>query len=482
MQNNWKPVIGLEVHVQLSTESKIFSADRNSFGQSPNRNIGPITLAHPGTLPVLNEKVVDYAIRMGLALDCDISKEMTFDRKNYFYPDLPKGFQITQDATPICKGGGLELKMENGETSFVSLTKIHLEEDAGKSIHEPGEDYTKVDLNRAGVPLIEIVTDPVIANSEVAALFLSEIRKLVRYLEISDGNMEEGSLRCDANVSVHQPGTPLGSKVEIKNMNSIRNVRKAIEVEIQRQIDLLEAGQIIKSETRSYDPQTLMSSEMRTKEELNDYRYFTEPDLSPLLLTDDWIQKIKDELPPLPGELKQKLMKQYDLPEYDATVLTEDKAFCRYFLDVCEHTSNYKKVSNWMMGRVKSFLKENGIEITAFSLAPKTLAELIDLIEEGKVSKNNASQKLFPHLLGSPDIGLSEAIIELHLDNETGQDNVQQLVDEVLDRFPDKVKAYHNGKKGLTGLFMGELMKVSAGKVNPKEANQLITDTLESRR
>ena len=310
-------VIGLEVHVQLNTDSKIFSGYRNSFGNRPNTDVGAITLAHPGTLPLVSKEVVAMAMKLGIALDCQINRNLIFDRKNYFYPDSPKGYQITQDTTPICLGGSIQVIKEGLASFSVELTKIHLEEDAGKSIHVQGKKYTNVDLNRAGVPLVEIVTEPLIVSSEQAGLCLITLRRLVRYLEISDGNMEQGSMRCDANVSVRRSGQPLGSKVEVKNMNSIRNVRKAIDYEIDRQINYMTKGIPIISETRMYHPETNTTSGMRTKEALNDYRYFPEPDISPIFISDQLYDQVKASLPMLPQEVRNLLITKYGLPSYD---------------------------------------------------------------------------------------------------------------------------------------------------------------------
>ncbi len=475
-------VIGLEVHVQLSTKSKIFSSDENAFGKDPNNNLSAITIAHPGVLPLLNKEVVDKAIRLGLALECELSKYLIFDRKNYFYPDLPKGYQITQDTTPICIGGGLNIPLKNGESRFVSLTKIHMEEDAGKSIHVEGEDYTNIDLNRAGVPLLEIVTDPVIKSSEEAMSFLTEIRKIVRYLDISDGNMEEGSLRCDANVSIHKPGTPLGNKVEIKNMNSFKNVGRAIDHEIKRQLDLITSRKEVASETRTFNVETGGSSSMRTKEVLNDYRYFPEPDISPTVLDDEWIKGVRSEIPALPQELQRRLEEEFNLPIYDAGILVEDKAFVDYFIDTSKFTKDFKQISNWIIGPIKSFLNQEGISISHFPLPPEIIGDIIERVNDGEISKSAAAQSLFKFLLKNPHSTVAEAIETLDIRKEGNSDFILSLVNEILDANPDKVKAYHSGKKGLTGMFMGELMKKSSGKVDPKIANQLIVETLESRK
>jgi aspartyl-tRNA(Asn)/glutamyl-tRNA(Gln) amidotransferase subunit B len=389
-------VIGLEVHAQLLTKTKIFNGDLAAFGSAPNTNIDPISLGHPGTLPKLNKKVVEFAIRMGLACGSTISQLTIFDRKNYFYPDLPKGYQLTQDRAPICKGGQITIKTKEGEKN-IPLNRIHLEEDAGKSIHAEGASDTLIDLNRAGTPLIEIVTEPALRSSEDAAAVVSEIRKIVRYLEICDGNMEEGSLRCDANVSIMlKDAIAYGKKVEIKNMNSIKNVQRAIDSEVERQIREIEKGNSIISETRTFDAVTGRTAGMRTKEELNDYRYFPDPDLSPVQISDEWIAAIKHEMPSLPNELYKRFVTDFQIPEYDAGVLTETKDIAMYFQETCAHSTNFKAVSNWVMGPVKSYLNEFSITCDDFPLKPQKLAELVDLVAAGQVSYTDASQSLIP--------------------------------------------------------------------------------------
>src|SRR5579859_6246193 len=336
VRDKYTVVIGLEVHAQLLAKSKIFNTDEAAYGGAPNTHVGVITLAHPGTLPRLNKLVVEYAIKMGLACHSEISRAQVFDRKNYFYPDLPKGYQITQDRTPICKGGFIAIKTKGGEKHDIKLNRIHLEEDAGKSIHLQNETDTLVDFNRAGVALIEIVTEPVIRSAEEASALLAEIRKIVRYLDICDGNMEEGSLRCDANVSVMLNGAgEFGKKVEIKNMNSFRFVQRAIDFEVERQIESIEQGRAVISETRTFNVSDGRTYGMRTKEELNDYRYFPDPDLSPLVISDDWLAAVKSQMPALPNELFKKFVTQYGLPEYDAHVLTESKEMAAFFEDLC---------------------------------------------------------------------------------------------------------------------------------------------------
>jgi aspartyl-tRNA(Asn)/glutamyl-tRNA(Gln) amidotransferase subunit B len=472
-------VIGLEVHVQLLTKSKIFAGDSTQYGAAPNTQVSVITLAHPGTLPRLNKKALEYAIKMGLACNADISRFNIFDRKNYFYPDLPKGYQITQDRTPICKGGFVTITLKDGQKKNIILNRIHLEEDAGKSIHLEGEADTLVDFNRAGVALIEIVTEPVIRSSEEAYAFLTEIRKLVRYLDICDGNMEEGSLRCDANVSIRKEGaTELGKKVEIKNMNSIRNVQRAIDSEIDRQVELVNRGEAIISETRTFDAQSGKTHSMRTKEELNDYRYFPDPDLGPVEITDLWLEEIKATMPALPNELIRKFVSVYNLPEYDAHVITDSKDVAIYWEEVCRHTTHYKAASNWIMGPLKSWLNELTSTADQFPVTPVILAELIDLVEGGKVSFSVASQKVFPELIRLPGTSALAVAQQLNVMQDSNPDSIEPVVREVLAAFPEKVKAYKKGKKGMIAMFMGEVMKRTQGKADPKVAHEVITRKL----
>lgn len=475
----YQPVIGLEVHAQLLTNSKIYNSDSATFGGEPNTHVGVVSLAHPGTLPKLNKRVVEQAIKMGLACHCEISRYQIFDRKNYFYPDLPKGYQLTQDRTPICKGGFIKVNTKAERDIKVVLNRIHIEEDAGKSIHLEGEEDTLIDLNRAGVALIEIVTEPVMKSAEEAGAFFSEVRKLVRYLEICDGNMEEGSLRCDANISVMKKGTTvLGKKVEVKNMNSIRNLQRAIDHEIERQILLLESGGEVKSETRTFNVETGTTSAMRTKEELNDYRYFPDPDLSPLEISEEWLSEIKATMPELPEQLYQRFVNEYSLPEYDAQVLTETKEMADYYLAVCKFSSNYKAVSNWIMGPVKSYLNDTGDSIDNFPLVPEKLSELIEMVEKGNLSFANAAQKLLPALLKKGDEDVLALATRLNLIQDIDVGAIDKMVEEVLNDFPAKVKEYKKGKKGLISMFMGEVMKKSRGKADPKMASSLLQQKL----
>ena len=479
IRDKYISVIGLEVHAQLLTKSKIYNTDSTEYGSLPNTNVGVVTLAHPGTLPRLNKRVVEYAIKMGLACHSEITRFNIFDRKNYFYPDLPKGYQITQDRTPICKGGYVTINTKDGERN-ITLHRIHIEEDAGKSMHLAAETDTLVDFNRAGVPLIEIVSQPEIRTSDEAYAYLTEIRKLVRYLGICDGNMEEGSLRCDANISVMlKDATQFGKKVEVKNMNSIRNVQRAIDHEIERQIEEIEKGNVIVSETRTFDAGTGLTYGMRTKEELNDYRYFPDPDLSPMEVSDTWLNEIRATMPALPRELYNKYITEFHLPEYDAQVLTDSKDVALYFEELCKLTKNYKAASNWIMGPVKSCLNELMLSAEEFPISAPVLAELISLIDGGKISFSVASQRVFPELLKSPNKTALEVAQHLNLIQESNHDVIIPIIDEVLKEFPLKVEEYKNGKKGIVGMFMGEVMKRSKGKADPKVANELITKKLE---
>jgi aspartyl-tRNA(Asn)/glutamyl-tRNA(Gln) amidotransferase subunit B len=479
IRDKYIAVIGLEVHAQLLTKSKIYNSDSAEYGSMPNTNVGVVTLAHPGTLPRLNKTVVEYAIKMGLACHSTITRFNIFDRKNYFYPDLPKGYQITQDRTPICVGGYVTINTKEGERN-IELHRIHIEEDAGKSMHLAQEPDTLVDFNRAGVPLIEIVTQPDIKTSDEAYAYLTEVRKLVRYLDICDGNMEEGSLRCDANISVMLVGAKeFGKKVEVKNMNSIRNVQRAIDHEIERQIIETEKGNVIFSETRTFDANNGLTYGMRTKEELNDYRYFPDPDLSPLKVSEEWLARIKASMPQLPRDLYNKYTKEFHLSEYDAQVLTDSKDVALYFEEVCKLTKNYKAASNWVMGPVKSYLNEIALSADEFPIPPNVLVELMNLVDDNKISFSTASQRVFPELLKNPNKSALEVAQQLNVIQDSNQDAILPIIDEVIKEFPLKVEEYKHGKKGIVGMFMGEVMKRSKGKADPKVANALITKKLE---
>lgn len=478
-KEKYQVVIGLEVHAQLATKSKIFAADSTKYGQEPNTQISVITLGHPGTLPKINEKVIEYAVKMGLACNSEITRYNIFDRKNYFYPDLPKGYQITQDKSPVCVGGFVPILLKDGTKRNVQLNRIHMEEDAGKSIHLAEEEDTLVDFNRAGTPLIEIVSEPDLFTAEEATVFLAEIKKLVMYLGICDGNMEEGSLRCDANISVMRKGsTQLGKKVEVKNMNSFRNVSRAIEHEFERQVNLLERGEEIISETRTFDAAKGTTASMRTKEDLNDYRYFPEPDLSPVLISEEWLEAIQDSMPVLPREMHQKFVEEFGLPDYDAYFLTENKEMALYFDELCRKTKNYKAASNWMMGPVKSSINELGTQIGGFPVDEVTLALLIELVDDGKVSFSTASQNVYPELLKKTGESPLEIAQRLNLIQESDEASLIPIVQSVLAENPEKVKAYQSGKKGLLGMFMGQVMRKSNGKADPTVATKILTELL----
>ncbi len=481
IKNKYQLVIGLEVHAQLLTESKMYAADSTEYGSLPNTQISVITLGHPGTLPKVNKKAVEYAVKMGLACNSEITRFNIFSRKNYFYPDLPKGYQITQDKGPICVGGTVPIRLSDGTVKEVMLNRVHMEEDAGKSMHLAGETDTLVDFNRAGTPLIEIVSEPDMRSPEEAYAFLMEIKKLVKYLEVCDGNMEEGSLRCDANVSVMLKGaSEYGKKVEVKNMNSFRNVARAIEHEHERIILLLEQGKEILSETRTFDASTGTTASMRTKEDLNDYRYFPEPDLSPVVISDEWLKSIKATLPALPRELHLKFVNSYGLPDYDAGVLTDSKDIALWFDELCSKTDNYKAASNWMMGPVKSYLNELTLQLDDFPVQADSLAELIALIDAGKVSYTVASQKIYPEMLQSNLESPLQIAQRLNLIQESDESSLKPIIESVLAENKGKVAEYRSGKKGLIGLFMGQVMKKSQGKADPKVATRLLTELLEN--
>ncbi len=480
--DKYELVVGLEVHVQLSTLSKSFSSDSAAFGGCPNQHISPVSLGHPGTLPRINKKMVEYAVKMGLACNCTINLHNTFARKNYFYADLPKGYQITQDQMPICLGGLVTVRLANGASKNIAIHHIHLEEDAGKSMHDQHHADSLIDLNRAGVPLIEIVSEPDMRSSEEAGQFLTEIRKLVRYLDICDGNMEEGSMRCDANISVRIKGeTMYGNRCEVKNLNSIRNVQRAIEHEFERQVELIESGGYIDQNTLNFNADTGETSVLRSKEMANDYRYFPEPDLPPLFLSKDYLDKIRIGLPSLPNDLFLKYTVQLGLSDYDASVITADKEFALYFEELIKNTNNYKAAANWLMGAVKSYLNESGSSISDFPLKPKDLAGLIKLVESGNINNSVAAQKLFPAMLKNSGNNAAGMAKEMNLLINFDKNDVNQFIQDAIAKYPDKVLEYQKGKKGVLGLFMGEIMKRSNGKIDPQKTNQLLIHELEAR-
>ena len=477
-KNKYELVIGLEVHAQLMTKSKLFCGDSTLFGSSPNTHTSTISLAHPGTLPKMNKKAIELAVKLGLALHCEIEQYNYFARKNYFYPDLPKGYQISQHTAPICKGGFVKIKSKNGEKDIL-LNRIHIEEDAGKSIHDIDENYSCIDLNRAGVPLVEIVTEPVIHSAEDAYIFLTELRKLLRWLDVCDGNMEEGSMRCDANISIRLKGDlKLGKRVEVKNLNSIRNVKKAIELEFDRLISITENGDVIVQETRSYDADKNTTFSLRSKEDADDYRYFPEPDLAPFIISQEVINNINNTLPELPEQLIERYITQYQFSDYDAQLICSDKDEVHYFEELIKYTQHYKAVANWIIGPLKYYCNEKNISIIDFPLSHVLIAELINLTETNQINFNNASGKILQYLITNSNQTALEASTALNLVQENNEDHLSKWVEEVLTAMPDKVTEYKAGKKGVIGLFAGEIKKRSKGKADMSLVTQLLNARL----
>ena len=469
----YETVIGLETHVQLATESKAFCADRNEFGAEPNRHVSEISLGFPGTLPRLNEKQVAYAVRLGLALGCTINPRSTFDRKNYFYADLPKGYQITQDENPICLGGGLPIRVD-GEWRTVRIHHIHMEEDAGKSVHADGEAYSQVDLNRAGTPLLEIVTEPDLRSAEEVDALMSGMRQLVRWLGVSDGNMEEGSLRCDVNISVREAGTEAyGTRCEIKNMNSMRFARRAIAYEVDRQVSLLERGESVQQQTRQFDPQSGTTSPLRDKENAHDYRYFPDPDLPPVVLTDAYVEAARARIETLPWEAYRELTAT-GISAGDAALLTEDRERFRTFHRYLVDSEAPVELAKLWVNRVVPSLPDSH----DCPLSPGQFNELLRLVREGAVSPANASGRLLPDLLATPG-GVRERAEALGLIQNTDSDFLRDIARQVVAANPGKVTAYRKGKKGLIGFFMGEVMRQSQGSAEPKETQSILRSILE---
>ncbi|NJL14546.1 MAG: Asp-tRNA(Asn)/Glu-tRNA(Gln) amidotransferase subunit GatB [Microscillaceae bacterium] len=481
--DTYELVVGLEIHIQLNTQSKLFAPESHVFGQLPNTQTSVVSLAYPGTLPRLNRQALVSALRLALACNCAIQPRLVFDRKNYFYPDLPKGYQISQDKEPIAQGGILHFWDSQGDIKTLPLHHFHLEEDAGKSIHPENAAESHLDFNRAGVPLIEMVTEPVIHASETALQLLYAVRRLVRFLGISDGNMEEGSLRCDANVSVRPHGSSrLGTRVEIKNLNSARNVKKAIEYEFVRQCELLAQGQHFSQETRAFDAELGRTRTLRQKESLHDYRYFPDPDLPPFLIKPDWIAAIQAEMPTLPHEWLYTLRNTYGLPASEAVTLAEEPEALRYFEEAARHTPLYAELAHWLNNELRALQKETGLLPARWPLRPKVLAELLTLVASQKVSRLIAQHQLLPQLWNNPAHSLADLIQDQHLAMEDNSAVLQNLIQEILLAWPDKVKAYKKGKKGLLGFFMGEIQKRTQGKAHPSLAQQLLAEALDSSR
>jgi aspartyl-tRNA(Asn)/glutamyl-tRNA(Gln) amidotransferase subunit B len=482
MYDNYEAVIGLEVHAQLSTKTKIFCGCSTAFGNAPNSNVCPVCLGMPGTLPVLNKQVVEFAIRLGLATHCSISPRSVFARKNYFYPDLPKGYQISQYEEPICRSGYVDITPDHGPVKRIGITRIHMEEDAGKSIHGAGN-ATLIDVNRCGTPLLEIVSEPDLRSAREAYHYLYSVWQTVKYLGICDGNMEEGSLRCDANVSVRLRGAAkFGTKTEVKNMNSFSNVEKAIEHEIKRQIDLIADGGTVVQQTLLWDAQKNVVQPMRSKEEAHDYRYFPDPDLAPVVVDAAWIERVKIHLPELPEAKRQRFMTQYALPQYDTGVLTQERSVAEYFESAVtalsiKRSDTVKLVSNWVMTDVLRSVNEQGIDVSVFPVAPSRLAAMIDLIVDGTIS-GTIAKELFAEMLSSDEepkaIVARKGLVQI---SDTSA--IEREIDAILQKFPAEIARYRSGEKKLLGFFVGETMKTMKGKGNPTMINEVLKKKLE---
>ncbi|MFZ1529435.1 MAG: Asp-tRNA(Asn)/Glu-tRNA(Gln) amidotransferase subunit GatB [Ferruginibacter sp.] len=477
--SKYQAVIGLEVHTQLLTKSKLFCGDSTAFGADANTQVSPVSLAHPGTLPVMNKEVIELALKLGIALNCTIVQHNYFARKNYFYPDLPKAYQVSQHTAPVCLGGYLKIGIGEGEKKIL-LNRIHMEEDAGKSIHDIDENHTSIDLNRAGSPLLEIVTEPCIHSADEAYAYLTELRRLVRWLGVCDGNMEEGSMRCDANISIRLQGeTKLGTRVEVKNLNSIRNVKRAIEYEIQRLIEITEKGEKIIQQTRSFDADKGTTFSLRTKEDAEDYRYFPEPDLPPFYISDKRLAAVKETMPALPEELQKKYCSVYQLSAYDANLICADKEDAAFFEAIITHTDKYKAAANWMIGPVKSYCHEKRISLADFPLTTRAIADLVELVETGKVNFNTAAHKVMQRMIDNPGHTAMETAMALNLLQEHDGNAIEEWVTTALHNLPEKVKEYKSGKKGLIGLFAGEVKKLSKGKADMQLVNKLLLEKLK---
>ncbi len=480
-QQDFIPTIGLEIHIQLNTDSKIFCADSTRLAKDPNTHISPVTMGLPGALPVVNAEAINMAIKLGLACNSEIADEVVFDRKNYMYPDLPKGYQITQDRRPICKGGSIPVGYNTGNRWEVDLIKIHLEEDAGKSIHDKPGNKSMIDLNRAGMPLLELVTAPVINSPEDAQAVMIEVRRLVQYLNISTGNMEEGALRCDANVSLRMPQQDeLGAKVEIKNLNSFRFVKMAIQNEIVRQRNLLLSGESIISETRDFIAKTGLTQTLREKETLNDYRYFPEPDMPPVKVDNQAVEELRAALPTTAWQYFENLTESLSLSVYDAGIIIESREMASFFVDVVTNEIDPKSAANWLLGPIKSYLNQNSLEFADLPLDSKQFIQLVNLVDEEQVSFSIASNKLLPKMLESPGKMPLDLANELGLIQNANEEDISSLVAAILAENPNEVERYRNGRKELIGMFMGKVMRAGGGNINPKQAKAILEKELKS--
>jgi len=473
----YEAVIGLEVHAQLLTNSKAFAPVSAEYGSAPNTQVTPLCLGHPGTLPVLNENLVRYIIKMGLATNCSVAEKSIFARKNYFYPDLPKGYQISQYDTPICFDGNIDIELEDYDKK-IGITRIHMEEDAGKSIHDQDPYHTLVDLNRAGTPLIEIVSEPDLRTPQEAYAYLTKIKQIVQYLEICDGNMEEGSLRCDANVSVRPRGQKeFGTRTELKNMNSFRNVERAITYEIERQIELIESGGEVIQQTLLWDSNKLETRKMRSKEEAHDYRYFPEPDLPPVVVTEELLDDIRKDLPELPSVRFRRFIDEFELSEDVAYTLTETRQLADYYENTLVEINEPKAVANIILTEVLRVLNEKSFTIRDFSISETRLADLVQLKLDDKVN-SSAMQDIFNAMLNS-DKSAENLAKELNLIQVSDSNFIDPIIDEVISSNPDEVARYRDGKKALIGFFIGQVMKQSKGKANPQQVRERISEKLE---
>ncbi len=479
VSSDYQPVIGLEIHIRLLTDTKVFSGEPAVYQHYPNTCIHPVSLGYPGVLPVLNPAVIACAIKLGLACKCKINRYSEFARKNYFYPDMPKGYQITQHQYPICGEGIFCFTNRDGLQQAVRIQRIHIEEDSGKSIHSKEADNTWIDYNRAGMPLLELITFPEITSAVKASDMLVALRRLVRYLAISNGNMEEGSLRCDANISVkRKTDKRLGTKVEVKNMNSITNVRDAIAYEMNRQTNLLQNGKTVKQQTRAYHAVKNTTIPMRSKEESSDYRYFPEPDVAPVVISQKQIDKIQRELPELPEHLFNKLTTDFGLSQETAANIVEEKTDAGYFLSIMQHTTNAIQAANWILGSIRVFCKQQAVSIDKMPIPPKAIAELINMIDTGLVSNTIATSEIFPVMLKQPDIAPRKIAKDLGLEQISGNTEIEEMVWQIIEKFPNQADSYRKGKKALLGFFMGQIMKQSGGKINPKTASKVLKQAL----
>ena len=474
MIEGWNLVIGIEIHAQVNSKSKLFSSSPTDFGSKPNSQVSLIDAAMPGMLPVINKFCIEQAVKSGIGLNAKINKKSIFDRKNYFYQDLPQGYQISQYKDPIVGEGFVEIETENGQKK-IGVERLHLEQDAGKSLHDQDPNFTFVDLNRSGIALMEIVSKPDMSSPEEAVEYVRKVRSILRYLGTCDGNMEQGSLRADVNVSVNKPGNELGTRCEIKNLNSFKFIHAAIVYEAKRQIKLIEQGESVNQETRLFNTQSGETRSMRSKEDAHDYRYFPDPDLLPLTLDDDWIKGLQDSIPELPDQIKERFINEYSLSSYDANIIVSDKATSEYFEDVVKNR-NPKLVTTWVTGELFSILNKKNLIIEDSPITSKQLGELIDNIENGKISNRQAKEVL--EEMCESGKGALDIIDEKGLSQISDENEIESLVDNVLNSYPENVKKYKNGKDKLFGFFVGEAMKLSKGKANPKIVNDLIKKKL----